>query len=143
MLHPDYPVVEGEYRLTNEWSVVLPEAFNRRFEGEQMVLWRPGFTIWLCAWMNNHRQSREERISADLARLPAAAYDVRQLPDDGALKLQYRLDEESDDERQPAFYSRAYGFSGHIQMSIYFDEEEHLEIAERLLNSLVERHHVG
>ena len=29
MLHPDFPVVEGTFKMTNEWSVTLPGKFNR------------------------------------------------------------------------------------------------------------------
>lgn len=40
-LHPDFPVVEGLYRLTRDWELELPEKFNRRIEDGNMVLWRP------------------------------------------------------------------------------------------------------
>lgn len=39
-LHPDFPVVEGRYRLTREWELELSGKFNRRIEDGNMVLWR-------------------------------------------------------------------------------------------------------
>jgi hypothetical protein len=58
LLHPKFPIVEGHYQLTEEWSVDLPEAFNRRIEEGQMVIWRSGFTIWMAIWNNDKNQSK-------------------------------------------------------------------------------------
>lgn len=52
-LNPNYPVVEGRYRMTEVWSIDLPGPFNRRIEEECLVLWRPGLTIWTIVWGND------------------------------------------------------------------------------------------
>ena len=48
MLNPQFPIVEGRYQMTGEWSIALPGQFNRRIENQDLVIWRPGFTIWLA-----------------------------------------------------------------------------------------------
>jgi len=63
VLHPDYPVVEGRYNLTNDWSLILDEAHNRRVEDGSLVLWRPSFTVWLNIWNNDKDSSKEERFA--------------------------------------------------------------------------------
>ena len=37
-LHPKFPVVEGNYQMTKEWSVTLPGKFSRRIEEGSLVL---------------------------------------------------------------------------------------------------------
>jgi hypothetical protein len=49
---PGFPLVSGDYALTEEWAIHLPEKFARRVEEGNLVLWRPGLTIWLAAWGN-------------------------------------------------------------------------------------------
>ncbi|REJ67067.1 MAG: DUF2185 domain-containing protein [Planctomycetota bacterium] len=36
-LHPDFPIVTGQYRLTSSWRVFLPLEFNRRVEDGSLV----------------------------------------------------------------------------------------------------------
>jgi hypothetical protein len=62
-LNPNYPVVEGRYPLTKDWSIVLPGPFNRRIEDGELCIWRPGFTVWLVAWNNDDEESAAERLS--------------------------------------------------------------------------------
>ena len=49
-LHPAFPIVEGNYRLTREWTIDLPGKFNRRIEDDDLVIWRPGLTFWIAIW---------------------------------------------------------------------------------------------
>ncbi|HJZ58590.1 MAG TPA: hypothetical protein VKE74_26855 [Gemmataceae bacterium] len=60
---PGYPVMEGDYALTATWAMYLPEQFARRVEDGSLVLWRPGLTIWLTAWNNDHAESQAKRLA--------------------------------------------------------------------------------
>jgi hypothetical protein len=41
----------------------LPEQFARRIEDGSLVLWRPGLTVWLVAWNNDHAETQAKRLA--------------------------------------------------------------------------------
>lgn len=139
MLHPKFPVVEGEYQMTKDWSITLPKKFNRRFEEGNLVIWRPGITLWIAVWGNDHGESREERLRQLRDSISADAFNVEELPGDDVLRLCYRLDEAAEDNRASAFYGFAVGFDGYVQMAVYFDQESELDLAKEIWRSLRER----
>ena len=136
-LHPDYPVVEGQYQMTKDWTVELPSKFNRRIEDGDLVLWKPGFTIWATAWNNDKSESQEERLDWIRSDSSTKAFDVSSDSEEGIVRYSYRLEEE-EDERQPAFYGFAIGTQGHIQMAIYFDSADAIDEASAIFRSLKE-----
>jgi hypothetical protein len=138
MLHPDFPIVEGEYRMTKDWSITLPEKFNRRMEDDDLVIWRPGFTIWVAVWGNDHEESREERLTWLQEEMSPDAFDIEELREEDVLRFAYRLNEESDDARVAAFYGFAIGSDGHVQLAIYFDDENEIELARSIWRSLIQ-----
>ena len=138
MLHPAFPVVEGRYEMTKEWSILLPEKFNRRFEDESLIIWRAGFTMWIVVWGNDGVAAKETRLAQLRARVSDQAFDLEQSHDAGVLVFSYRLREASDDRRAPALYGFAVGESGHVQIAIHFDQESDLGKAKAILKSLRE-----
>jgi hypothetical protein len=139
-LHPDFPVVEGNYQMTREWAVNLPGRFNRRIEDGDLVIWRPGFTIWTTVWNNDREETPEERLDWLRDGTSPDAY-AQETENEGQLvRYAYRLDEESEDKSQAAFYCFANGQNGHVQMAIYFDSEDDLPTAKQIWRSLAENH---
>jgi hypothetical protein len=138
MSHPAFPVIEGRYGMTKEWSILLPEKFNRRFEEESLVIWHSGFTMWIIVWGNDGFEARETRLAQLRARVSDQAFDLEQSHDEGVLVFSYRLRETIDDNSVPALYGFAIGESGHVQMAIYFDQESDLGKAKAILKSLRE-----
>ena len=63
MLNPDFPVVDGHYQMTSEWSLNLDQPHNRRIEEQQLVIWRPGVTLWISVWGNDNHESIDERLT--------------------------------------------------------------------------------
>lgn len=135
MLHPDFPVIENRYQMTKEWSVMLPGKFNRRIEDGDLVIWRPGFTIWTAVWNNVDGKFREDCLAWIKRDISEGAFDLVEARDD-VLRLRYRLAEESDDDRVPAYYCFAISDRSHVQMAMYFDDEADLDCAERIWKSL-------
>lgn len=138
-LHPDFPIVEGRCQITKEWVVDLPGQFNRRIEDESLVIWRPGFTIWMTVWNNDHDETREQRLNWIQAHSNPDAHSPVTEKDGDLIRYAYRLEEESGDKRQPAFYCFAIGMRGHVQMAIYFDREDDLATAKPIWRSLKEK----
>jgi len=138
MLHPEFPVVEGTLQVTKRWSLTLPEKFNRRLEKGSLVIWRPGFTMWISALNNDNNESKEDRLKWLRERMSADAFDVEEISDEDVLRLAYRLHEESEDQRVAAFYTFAIGSSGHIQLAICFDDEDETELVRKIWLSVKE-----
>lgn len=137
-LHPNFPIVEGRCQITKEWVVDLPGQFNRRIEDESLVIWRPGFTVWTTVWNKDHDETPEQRLNWIQADSNPDAHSQETEKDGGLIRYAYRLEEESDDKRRPAFYCFAIGQGGHVQMAIYFDREDDLATAKRIWRSLKE-----
>lgn len=126
MLHPDFPVVNGPYWLTDDWLVTLPFEMNRRFEDDSLVLWRPGFSIWISVWGNDRAQTcreRYDRVRRDANPARFSEYVVEQAE---AIWFSYRLKEH---HPAPAVYAFAFAPCGHIQAAMYFDVEGDAETA--------------
>ena len=137
-LHPDYPVVSGDYQLTGDWSLLLPESFNRRIEDGQLVLWRPQLTFRIIAWGNDHNTSAESRLVSimDAASLQRAHEQVER--GDGLIRLTYELTEHDDMRARPHYNSISacvISADGHLQISAYFDSADARDLAYRVIHS--------
>lgn len=130
-----FPFLIGRVALNDDWSIDLPFAFKRRFEDRQIVLWRPGFTIWLSVWNNDNSESAAKRKSDFATHASSGKFDESTTEENGRLYYSYRIDEPSDDDRAPAFQGVAFAGHGHLQLSIYFDQEPDAELASQILRS--------
>ena len=139
MLHPDFPIVSDKYQMTEMWSVVLPGEFNRRIEDGDLVIWRPGITIWTAIWGNDNNLAADKRLIELKQDISDEAFDLKEDLAGSVLRFRYRLIEDSDDDRVPAYYCYAIGNSGDVQMAIYFDDESDLSVAENIWKSIEER----
>ena len=101
-----------------------------------LVLWRPGLTAWITVWDNKHNESSELRKSELLQRRAPEAFAEKGATRDGVLFHMYRLAEPSGDKRVAALYGYAFGADGHVQMSLYFDEEKDAVVAESICLSV-------
>jgi hypothetical protein len=135
-LHPDYPTVEGTLSLTSSWSLVLPEKFNRRLDGGDLVIWRPGFTIRMAVWNNPSSEAAQQTLSWIKEGISAKAYGLEERECEGVLWFCYRLPEQSDDARVAALYCYAVAPCEHLQIAFYFDNEANLSMAKAVWRSL-------
>ena len=123
-LHPDYPIVTGEYQMTDEWKVTLPEKFNRRVEEGSLVLWRPAITFWITIWGNDGNASTDKRLASILEAASDLRSDELIERAEDIVRLTYELPEE-DTSRPKATYRSISGYvistPGHVQISAYFD----------------------
>jgi len=132
-MNTQFPYLIGRVALTDDWTIDLPYAFKQRFEDRQMVLWRPGFTIWISVWNNDNNEPIAKRKSDLAAHASAGKYNESTTENDGRLYYFYRIDEPSEDGRAPAFQGFAFGDHGHVQLSIYFDQESDVGLASQIL----------
>lgn len=138
-LDPEFPVIEGEYQITKEWSVTLPGKFNRRGEEGTLgtVIWRPGFTIRLSVMDNVKNESKEVRLKSVRERSSMShSFDVEEVSDEDLLRLAYWLCEEP--YMQRAFGGVVFGSSGDVHLAINFDAENDKELARQIWLSIKE-----
>lgn len=138
MVDPEFPVVEGRYRMTSDWAVTLPQRFNRRIEDGSLVFWRPGITAWTVVWNNDNGESQQGRLEWLRADTSPDAFDVQSLTHGEVIRYTYRLTERRAEELVHALYGFAIGVYSHVQMAIYFDNEADLETARAICRSLDE-----
>jgi hypothetical protein len=137
-LHPAFPIVEGNYRLTREWTIDLPGKFNRRIEDDDLVIWRPGLTFWIAIWGLAAGKTPEETLAWVLEDASPHRTDEKICRDE-LLRLTYRL-REQDPERDPSCFTAIYGYvfstSSHVQIAGYCDSTEAEVTAEEIIRSL-------
>jgi hypothetical protein len=137
-LHPAFPIVEGNYRLTREWTIDLCGKFNRRIEDDDLVICRPGLTFWIAIWGLEAGKTPEETLAWVLEDASPHRTDEK-ICRDGLLRLTYRL-REQDPERDPSCFTAIYGYvfstSSHVQIAGYCDSTEAEVTAEEVIRSL-------
>lgn len=131
----NFPYVTNRVSITDDWSIHLPFVMNLRIDEGSLVLWRPGFTIWLDAMRNDNHLTLQHRKQHFQETADAQRYDEYEVVDGERLYYSYRLDEPSEDKRAPALYGFAFGSEGHLQIAFYFDEEEDAAVAHSILTS--------
>jgi hypothetical protein len=135
---PGLPLVEGDHLLTTTWSIHLPERFARRVENGQLVLWRPGLTIWLTAWNNDHGESQGKRVAGLKKSVSPARFAEHESQGKNLTRYSYRLRDENDDGSVESLYGFVMNDDGHLQMAIYFDDPKDEAEARQLVESVAE-----
>ena len=133
-----FPIVEGEYRLTETWSATLPEKFQSRMKDRTLVLWRDGLTIYVVGWGNEKNETATERLDWVKKKTSPEAFDVQEIEEDGILRFAYRLREDRDEGPLHSLYGFAFGGSGHVQLAFYSDVKSELDTARQIWLSLRE-----
>lgn len=136
-LNAEFPVVRGHHRLTTTWSIELPGEFNRRIEDGDLVLWRPGMTLFIAIWNNDRAETVTERSEWIREDMDPKAFDIVEAPVGTMQRFAYRLDEGSDDGRVPALYAFTIAEHSHVQLAVYFDSEEDTATALQLWKSIL------
>ncbi len=131
-LHPDFPVVSQNYRLSENWTVYLPRLFNRRIEEKSMVLWRPGLTIYFNAFGSSPGLNVEQMVEHFKSNASSEAYEMKDVVLENVRQLSYRLIE----DEVFALYTMAIVDSGILEASIYFDRDEDIAVAREIADSI-------
>ncbi len=131
--------MSGACNLTEDWSLFLPEKFNRRIEDGDMVIWRPGLTFYLAAWDNDDRQTPQACRDGILREAGADRRNERQTERDDLLVLTYEQ-EERDARRSPSVWTALSSYTiapiGHLQLSAYCDTDADLAVAYAVVGSV-------
>ncbi|UUO07802.1 DUF2185 domain-containing protein [Blastopirellula sp. J2-11] len=135
LLHPDFPILEvGLFDLTDRWSMQLPLRFNQRLEKDgQMVLWRPGVTIYASVWgLPEDGDSSADTLRELTRERDSAAFDYQELQEGSLLRIAYRLVEDHDGVAVESLYCFVADADGYVHLSVYFDAAEDVEVAQSI-----------
>ena len=133
---PGYPLVQGEHRLTDAWSIHLPESFARRIEEGSLVLWRPGLTLWMTAWGNDNGESQAERLKWVKERASPDRTNERVTRAGGVTRFAYRLVDRNEDGEVASLNAVLFGDDEQLQVAAYFDTEADEATAVQLIDSI-------
>jgi hypothetical protein len=140
---PGFPIVEGDHALSAQWSIRLPERFARRFEEGSVVLWRPGLTIWLTAWNNEHGDSQSKRLSGLKEAISPERFAEQEDTPENLTRYSYRLRDENEDGPVESLYGFVISDDGHLQLAIYFDDLADEAEARQLVAGVAARSRTG
>ena len=140
---PGFPIIEGDHALTAEWSIHLPERFARRVEEGSLVLWRPGLTIWLTVWDNDHGKSQGERLEAIKKAASPSRFEEHEDKANNLTRYSYRLRDENEDGPVESLYGVIISEEDQLEMAIYFDDAADAAAARQLVASVVEQSRTG
>ena len=132
----DFPLVTGQYQMTKTWVIDLGDKeYRRRIEDGQMVIWRPGITMWINVYGYPKDESAESFIKGIRSRsdLPADAKIVT-APNEN--HFAYFFKEVEGDQTRYSLQTYTFGPDGHVLMAVYFDREHDLDWAKKLMNGL-------
>ena len=135
-LNPAYPIVDDRFQVTAEWSIALDQPYNRAEQGSELVLFRPGFTIWVSAWPNENGDSIDQRARWIAAETSRGAYDVVTGSRGPLFRHAFRLDEVKAEGVLQGYFGYTVAAGGHLQMAIFFDNQEDLATAKSIVESV-------
>ena len=140
---PQFPRVSGDYQMTREWRVTLPDEYAKRFEkgktGTDLVLWRSDITCWTSIYNQKADETPTETLEWRKDNKPKEAVQEFEFRDSKPLRYGYLLHETpKDDKERWALYTCTFGQSGHVLMAIYFDRQQDLETAKNIWFSITD-----
>lgn len=135
-LEPGFPIVEGRFDMTQDWTINLAQPMNRRIEDDALVLWRPGLTAWITVWGNPKLKSPTIRLGKIKRMSSPHRFAEKEWTTDDLLYYTYRLTEQAEDTHQSALYGNVVSITGHVQVATYFDNEADLASATALIGHI-------
>ncbi|PQO30172.1 DUF2185 domain-containing protein [Blastopirellula marina] len=135
LLHPEFPILEaGPFSLTDRWSLQLPLRFNQRLEEDgQMVLWRPGVTIYASVWGIPEDGDSSFATLREVTRdRDPGAFDYVDQEVGNLLRIGYRLIEDHDGAEVHSLYCFVADADGYVHLAIYLDNPGDVEMAQTL-----------
>lgn len=132
----DFPLVSGVYQMTKTWAIDLEDKqYRRRFEDGTLVIWRPGITMWINVY--GYPPNEPINIFIEQTRnrkdLPPGAKVITSSEEN---YFAYFFKEVESGETRYSLQTFTFGPDGHILMAIYFDHENDLDLAKKLMYGL-------
>jgi hypothetical protein len=129
------PIEGGRVILAKTWRFEVSSLMLRRMDHGSLVIWQPGFTIWINVYKAKGK-SIQERVDGILKIKSKDAFGLQQEQQGGMLKLRYQLAEESNGEIQDSVCLFGFTADEEVHMAIYYDEKKLLDEVNKIWQSL-------
>jgi hypothetical protein len=130
-----HPVVEGKVALTKEWSIEVSACMLRRYDNGSLVIWRPGFTLWINTYTTSEI-SPEVRAGDILSGMSKDAQGLENDVSESLHKIRYWLEELVDNLSQRACYISGLTATEQINIAVYFDLMEECSEVDKIWKTL-------
>lgn len=118
-----YPVDKGTVDITKHWSFDVSSWMLRRLDDSSLVIWRPGFTIWLNAY-TSESDDIGHRIDGIQNTASTDSFGQERVEqNDGLSKFRYFLVEREEDSEQASAYIFGFAKTHEIHITLYYDDE--------------------
>lgn len=132
------PLVDPDQPLLDGYIIRLPFPMARRIEDGSLVFWHTpqGLTFWISA---RERVMASDPVEGWRQARSSEAEDECIERVGNLVRYGYRLSEECDDNRQPAFYGFVAEGETEFLLAAYFDSPEAIEAVMRTWRSIRRR----
>lgn len=130
------PVDVGHIKVTKNWGFNICSHMLKRIDKGSLVIWRPGFTIWLDSYDANG-VGLDERIDRVMTYISPDRTAFLESRKGGVHKIRYHLQEVEYGKEQNAVYVFALTESRELHMAIYYDNPSDLSEIEEIWKTLV------
>lgn len=136
VLHPDFPIVEGDYFLSKYWTITLPIPLNRRVEDDSLVLWKPGLTFWMTQFQNNQSRLPREMVLSLASNRNAEATDYKEFEMGSLYVAHYFLEEENEGKRVFTFNYLIASEDSLLLVSAYADDPNICKMSKQICQTI-------
>ncbi len=136
VLHPNFPIVKGEYFLSKHWRITLPVPFNRRIEDDSLVLWKPSLTFWMEQFGYDQSQSPKERVLTLTHKRNAEATDYKEFEMGSLYVAHYFLEEENEGKRVFTFNYLIASEDSLLLVSAYADDPNICKMSKQICQTI-------
>jgi len=129
------PVDKGKINITNEWSFDVSTRMVKRVDKGSLVIWRPGFTLWIDAYKPEDKDisTREKKLLDIISPERINFESIRQ---DQLQKIRYELTEQTGEYVQKSAYIFGLTESQEIHITIYYDDPKSISEIDEIWNTI-------
>jgi len=114
-------------KLIEGWSMLVEDGFRRRMEGENLVLWAPGRTVWVSVF--GHEQSPASMLKELREMSPSEREATFIDPREDVLRYGYLNPQADGDQVAWGLMTFAVGDNAYVAVAFYFRDRKQVDWA--------------
>jgi len=126
------------FRITNEWIIDLPEAFEKRVEDEKLIFWKTGITVIVAAFSLPKDTGKLELLNQIQQKMPEDALETLVSTKGEIVGLGYtQIQKLKGDNKRLSLTTFTASDTSCLQTAFYLDHPDDLEWAKGIWESLI------
>lgn len=127
-----------QYRVTNEWTLTLPDDFESRVEEGKLVFWKIGITIIVVAFRLPDNTGKIELLNQIQKRIPENAFETLVSTKGEIVGLGYtQIHQRQDEKNRLSLYTFTASNTSCLQTAFYLDHPTDLDWAKSVWEMIV------